>query len=383
MKHRDIRVVRAAGPLRVFVATRALVWLVAIYAWLWFIPHHIGSAPHDLGYVTELWSRFDSGWFVDIARHGYRHNGNEVFYPLYPLLIAGLGRAFGGYYIAAGIVISLACGAAAFVLLHRLALQKLSRDGAMRALVYVAVFPMSLYLQAVYSESLFLLCAVAAFLAAERGKFLTAAVAVGLATLTRIVGVALFPAIVIFAWRSPERRRALLSLTAAPALAALYPLWLQLRLHAIFSEFSNEAGWRRHLSHAGPLGGLWRSMRASWTGIEQLVTGDEVHAQYAAVRNLEDLVFFVVFAILGVLAWRRFGAPYGVYVLGSLALAASVPQDSYPLLSMPRFCLTLFPAFLVLAAWATSAARDRLVVVASSLFLAVAVVQWSTGYWVS
>ena len=40
-------------------------------------------------------------------------------------------------------------------------------------------------------------------------------------------------------------------------------------------------------------------------------------------------------------------------------------------------------AFLALAAIATTARRDRVIVVLSSCFLAVAVVEWTVGQWVS
>jgi hypothetical protein len=46
---------------------------------------------------------------------------------------------------------------------------------------------------------------------------------------------------------------------------------------------------------------------------------------------------------------------------------------------MPRFCLTLFPAFLALASVTSSARRERIVVVTSCLILGVEVVQWATG----
>jgi hypothetical protein len=104
---------------------------------------------------------------------------------------------------------------------------------------------------------------------------------------------------------------------------------------------------------------------------------------YVAAHNLEDLAFLVVFLSLGIVAWRRFGAPYGLFVLGSLAIALSVPHLGYPLLSIPRFCLTLFPAFLALAAVATTARRDRAILVLSSIFLGVVTVQWAVALWVS
>jgi 4-amino-4-deoxy-L-arabinose transferase-like glycosyltransferase len=91
---------------------------------------------------------------------------------------------------------------------------------------------MSLFLQAVYSESLYLLLCVGAFLLAERQRWLSAGIVTGLAMLTRLAGFALLVPILLLAWRSPQRRRALLKLLVAPALACLYPLWLQLQIHA-------------------------------------------------------------------------------------------------------------------------------------------------------
>jgi hypothetical protein len=379
-------------PLAIFLGSRLLIWATALYAWLWFAPRPLNRDTGGLGFATDIWARADSNWFIGIAESGYQRNGSAVFYPLYPLLVAAGGRALGGLYVVAGIVISLACCAAAFVLLYRLALPRLGADGARRAVLYLAVFPMSLFLGAVYSESLYLVCCLAAFLFAESRRWLGAGIMTGLAMLTRFAGVALLPAMVLLAWRAPDRRRALAGLVAAPVLAGLYPLWLQLQIHAPFAAIANEAGWNRHLSAAGPLGGLWNSLRAAWAGIEQLVTGDRVHTYwpqsgsdplYVATHNLENFVFLVVFVWLGVEAWRRFGAPYGLFVLASLAIPMSAPHSGYPLLSLPRFCLVLFPAFLALAALARTPGRERAVVAASSAFLAVATVQWSLGYWVS
>lgn len=367
-------------PVAVFLWSRLLVWIVALYAWIWWVPP-VPNRP-DLGYATGIWARADAHWFLAIAQHGYERNGGAVFYPLYPLSVGVLGRVFGGYYVTAGILISLACCAGAFVLLYRLALPRLGADGARRALLYLALFPMSLFLQAVYSESLYLVCCLGAFVLAEQRRWPAAGIATGLAMLTRLAGVALLPPIVLLAWRSPERRRALLGMLLAPALAALYPLWLELKLHAPFAAVGNEAGWGRHLSAAGPAGGLWRGLETAWKGVEKLTTASADNAQ-AAAHNIEYLGFLVVFLWLGIEAWRRFGAPYGLFVLGSLAIPLSAPTVGYPLLSMPRFCLPLFPAFLALAAIAHTPRRDRAILVCSSVFLGIAVVEWSVGQWVS
>jgi hypothetical protein len=380
----------ARSALRAFVLSRVAVWIVAVYAWIWLLPGHQGTSGP---YVRGVWLRGDAAWFIGIAQHGYQRNGGEVFYPLYPLLLAGVARVIGHAWVAAGILVSLAAGAVGFVLLYRLAARLVGEDDTRRTVLYLAVFPMSLFLQAPYSEALYLLLAVATFLLAEDERWLPASIVAGLAVLTRIAGVALLPPLLWFAWRSRDRRRALASLIAVPVLGGLYPLWLQLRLHAPRSEFSNEAGWNRYLSHAGPFGGLWRAAQAAWAGIEQLATGSTTHRYwngatnadplYVAAHNLEDVAFFVLAAVLGVVAWRRLGAPYGLFVLGSLLIPLTFPARGYPLLSMPRFTLVLFPAFIAAATLTRDSRQERAVLGVSVLLLGVAVVQWSAGYWVS
>ena len=117
-----------------------------------------------------MWARWDGYWFVSIAEDGYGvSEGAPAFYPLYPSLLAVVGRALGGHYVLAGVLVSLVACAVAFELLYRLALDRLGDARlARRSVLLVAVFPMSFFLNAVYSEALFLALCVAAFLLAER-----------------------------------------------------------------------------------------------------------------------------------------------------------------------------------------------------------------------
>jgi 4-amino-4-deoxy-L-arabinose transferase-like glycosyltransferase len=150
------------------------------------------------------------------------------------------------------------------VLLYRLARARLGDDGAALTVLYLATFPMALFLQAVYNESLFLLLVLACFALAERRSWLAAGVVGGLASLTRSSGVAVLPALALLAWRSGERWRALASLCVAAVLFALYPLWLHWKTHDAFAFIHAEKAWHRHLSSAGPFRGLWQGLRSGW-----------------------------------------------------------------------------------------------------------------------
>jgi hypothetical protein len=395
---------RTWGPApEIFLWTRAAIWAAALFAFFVFVPNRHPRAgrwddpslTHDLGAFTDVWARWDSVWFLRIAEHGYdaASGAASAFYPLYPGSVALLGRAFFGHYVLAGIVVSLAAALGSFLLLHRLAEERLGAEGARRAVLYLAVFPFALFLQAVYSESLYLFVTLAAFVLAERRRFLEAGGVTGLALLTRPTGVALLPALALLAWRERDRARALASLALAPLIFAAYPLYLWRAEGDPWAFLHAQRIWSRHLSPAGPFGGIWDGLRAGWAGVEQLASGSHTHVYWTAVQdtdpiraatlNLENLAFLVLFAALTVLAWRRFGAPYGLFAAVSLAIPLSVPSERWPLLSLPRFGLTIFPLFLALAALGGRPRAHTAILAVSSLLLGVAVVQWSLWQWVA
>jgi hypothetical protein len=389
--------------IEIFLWSRAAIWAAAIFAFLVFEPNRHPEAARwddpsvtrDLGSFTDIWARWDSIFFLRVAEHGYEHVARSAtaFFPLYPAAVGILGRVFFGHYLLAGIVVSLATGLASFVLLYRVAETWLGAEGARRTVLYLAVFPMALFLQAVYSESLYLLLTLAAFSFAERKRFLAAGIVAGLALLTRPAAVALLPALALLAWRSPNARGALARLTAAPAMFALYPLLLWWQRGDPFAFLNAQGIWSRRLSPAGPLGGIWGGLRAGFAGVRQLASGSHTHTYWPAVEgtdpmrvaavNLECLAALIIFAILTVIAWRRFGAPYGLFSALSLAIPLSVPSDRWPLLSMPRFGLVIFPLFLALAAVGGRPRAHTAIVSISSLLLGVAVVQWALWQWVA
>jgi hypothetical protein len=382
--------------IEIFLWSRAATWLAALLALFTLEPMRnpkadrwdVPSLTHDLGAVTDVWARWDSVHFLQVAQHGYSA-AEAAFYPLYPALVAAVGRAFLGHYVLAGIVVSLAAALGSFVLLERIAVERLGADGAHRAVLYLALFPTALFLQAVYSESLFLFLCLGAFALAERARFAEAGAVAGLALLTRPTALALLPPLVLLA-----RRRWWQLLTAAP-IAAIYPLVLWRRIGDPWAFAHAEGTWHRHFSPAGPLGGIWDALRAGWAGIRQLASGSNAHVYWTAVSpddsaplrtavlNVELLAFLVLFVALAVVAWLRFGAPYGLFAALSLAIPLSVPSSRWPLLSLPRFGLTIFPLFLALAWLGRSPRAHAAILGSSAILLGVFVTQWALWDWVA
>ena len=319
---------------------------------------------HELGAAFDVWARWDSDWYLRIAEAGYRWpSSTPAFFPLYPAVVAGLGRALGERFLLAGVLVSLAACAAAFVLLHELVRRRLGADDARRTVLYLALFPTSLFLGAVYGESLFLMLAVATFVLGERGRFGWASVTAGLAILTRAQGIALVPALAVLVWRSERRLRALWVLAVPVAMFAAFPVVLEAWIGHGLAFLDAQRVWDRSLAPLGPLGGL----------VQAVGEGDVLGPALA-----------VALAALAVVAWRILGAAYGVYALVALALPMAFPSERLGgLYSFPRLALAAFPCLAALAFLGRDRRVHGLVVTVLGAGLAVCVVRWALWYWVS
>lgn len=251
----------------------------------------------------------------------------------------------------------------------------LGRDGAFRAVLYLAIFPTALFLQAVYSESLYLALALAAFAFAEARRWPLAALAGGLALLTRSSGIAVVAGIAVIAWPS-IRALAWIAFTSA-ALFALFPLTLVIQTSSAWGFLHAQTEWNRRLSPAGPFGGIWDAI----TGLGS--TPKSTTPNHALAVDLESLAFLIVFLALLPAVWRRFGPAYGVFASMSLLLPLSYPASDFPLLSLPRFGLVIFPFFLVLASLGRRPRVHAGIVSISALLLGVGIVEWVTFLWVA
>jgi hypothetical protein len=190
-----------------------------------------------LDYLTLPWERWDTAWYVDIARHGYTTYGSTAFMPLYPILAHIVAPLFGADVLAAELVISTVAAFFAFLALYRLAEVLAPRRGLGPYALLIAVFlPTSFYFMAAYTESLYLALAMWAVLAALAQQWWRFALLAALAALTRQQGILLSVLVLpvatlgllwIISWRRAQRPHdvgAALLAGAAPLVA--YGGWM-------------------------------------------------------------------------------------------------------------------------------------------------------------
>jgi len=404
---RDPEAFRAA--VRIGASSRLAVLLVAIFAALSFGPASGGLAREnahrfDQPALTHALAepllaplaRWDSVWYLTIADSGYEGSSvRAAFFPLYPLLIRGVGTVLGGSngaLLVAAYLISLTAFIAALALLYRLTELELGRRLARPTLLLLAVFPAAVFFGAPYSESLFLLLAVGAFYAARTDRWAWAGACAGLASATRSAGLLLVVPLGLIWWSSRRPRRAQNAawLLLAPLGIALYAAWLGFAEGDSLRFLDVQGAWSRHF--AVPLAGAWDGLVAAVDGVRQLASGSRspVYFDVAAgdpfriaatnVLLFATLVFAVV-ACVG--AFRRLPRAYGVWVAASLVLPLTFPVTPQPLMSLPRFVAVLFPIFMWLAVVCEERRVTDLVVAGSAVGLGLFTAQYASWHWIS
>lgn len=332
--------------------------------------------------VPGIWHHWDSGWFLNIARHGYSDDRQSAaFFPLYPALLYLGGLVLGGHRVLAGFLISFPLTFAAFALLYVFARDHtLRRPDATRAVWYLALFPYAFFLQMVYSEALFLVCALAAFVAAERRRFLPAGLLAGAAMLTRPSGIAVLAGLVVLALGESARLSALARLAVAPLLFLIFPLVLVVEGQSPLAFMHAEDRWREFGVLALPQS-VYEGARAAWNGVIDLAGGPATRD--FSLHSVTAFAALVVFVLLSVLAWRRLGAPSGVYCAVSLLMPLAARSEGWPLTSFQRFVLVLFPCFVVLGALPLGRYLHRALLAVSAIGLVGLLYLWVGGHFVA
>jgi 4-amino-4-deoxy-L-arabinose transferase-like glycosyltransferase len=308
-------------------------------------PHYAPAAPGLDGALAGIWLRWDTGWYLEIAQHGYSCYGSSAFMPLYPVLIRGLGFLAGSNDLAAALLISSIASFVAFYLLYQLA-QELtgSSEIARASVIALAIFPVSFFLMAGYTEALFLALAIGAYLAARRERWLLAGALAALATLTRLQGILLLVPLafeLLLAQRGQIRRwRTWLALLLAPLALALFIIFIRLTesLSLPWEPLSAARGsW--HLHYVWPWQGIIADLGA-------LISQPDLGTVLSF--KLFDPLSAILFAVCAVLAFRRLNLPLAVFlVVMWLSSVVKVTDDGYTT-SISRYMLALFPAFIVL-----------------------------------
>lgn len=333
---------------------------------------YLGIEPLEHGLPALIlgpWQRFDTLHYLRIAEAGYAAEEDSVFPPLYPATINLMGRPFGlimeqgAANLLAALTIANGAFLASLVLLYRIAEAELNGPVAKRAVVYLAVFPTAFFLLAGYTESLFLLLAMASIWAARNDRFWLAGILGLVAPLVRLTGWVL---VVPLAYEYLARRDFAWRRIGWSGLATLLPL----------------AGTLAFLGYREAIGlpSLATIYSSYWYQVTGVPGGDLITAlRQMFAGGAPFTLFFDFFCALfllvtSIVALRRLPKVYGLYSL-MLLLFMLLPRSVLkPLYSFSRYALVFFPTFMVLGEAGLRPWPNRLI-----LYPSVALYLYSAG----
>jgi hypothetical protein len=239
-----------------FLVSRGALVLVAVFLES-SIPLGYHGPSFASGPLLASLTGSDSVYLLGIAAQGYHAEPvhaffrDWAFFPLYPLVTRAFSIVTLGDIAVAGVLVANLAFVAALAVLYRLSILHLDHDRAVRSLAFMTFAPGAVAFAMAYSDSLFLLLAAGAFLAAEQRRWALMALLYGLATLTRLQGLLLgIPLAVLMAesnggwrslagWLSPR----MAWLAAGPAAFALFAAYLGATFGDPLGMFTAQKAW--------------------------------------------------------------------------------------------------------------------------------------------
>jgi hypothetical protein len=362
----------ARVPIGAFLASRLLVLVTGMIGVATMTKHaglNIVDQARSLGSVGYLLSgstfRFDSGYYVSVAAHGYGtlQSGKIAFFPVYPVLIR-LVSLVTFSPVVAGVLVSAIAFAAALLMLHRLTELELGRRAADTTILLLCFAPLSFFFTAIYSESIFLALTIGGLYAARTGRWRLACALAAAATLTRPTGIALVGPLLVMRWRTRPAAVSLRSrwagdslwIAAAPLALLAWLVTLAALGYGLTGEFHVEHTlWHRMTML--PLETLVISIFGIFRGLAWIVGGHTVFSPGQTgpfppmVQDviLGGVLIATLVALDGCRRWMR--PEYPVYAGLMILMCLTTPESGEPLWSYDRFALTMFPLWMVGGAW--------------------------------
>ena len=322
---------------------------VFVFAVAWASNVIVGVNPGcsgcgDIGIpFLNLFSRWDSTYYADIAIRGYSQLITQrwEFFPLYPLLMGIFGRLLA---TTTGIPLTLTVHVAGFALsnfafigsvyyLYKLSKQVLVKAKlAFDSTLFLIIYPAGVFLSATYSESLFLLLTFSSLYYWNSNEKARSGALSFLATLTRPVGIFLALPYLYETIRDPSQRSAIRSYASAVAGILAYLVFAAYSQMMTGTPFANIAAERE----------FWHVSTNPNTIILQ--------AEKDIIAHPITLIF-IALAILTVAASVQAASGTDERKLDLYSIVLLVSYLVNPIISFPRYSLTLLPTYWSLARW--------------------------------
>jgi len=340
-----------------FLAWRLLLF-IPILAANQLISYREGYAYTSINYFLEKsqsmlsnflvspWGNFDGVYYLLIAENGY--TVNPGFFPLFPILINLASSVFGvtiefdsiQYFIALFLVsLFFLC---AFIMFYKLAKLDYKKNIAMWGIVFILVFPTSFFFAAIYSESLFFLLSILSFYFARKKNWLMASIFGMLLTVTRPVGIAIFPAILYEFYISEKsflKKKSLL-LLAIPLGLIAYAIYNLVKWGNALYFIQAQGNFQNNRE----VGGIVLFPQTIFRYLKIFFTVSP--GQYEWFVALLEFSAFIFASVMIYIAWQK-KVRFSYVIFAIIALLIPISTGTFS--GLPRYVLILFPIFIALA----------------------------------
>jgi hypothetical protein len=346
-----------------FASTRLLLFAVGFLVLTLFPANPVESWQGIVfpgNNLIDGFVRWDSMWYEAIVNPNPRFlpsgHSSANFFPLYSwvswvvsLPLRAMLDHEKAFYVG-GIIVSLTAFLLGLKAVMRLGTQLAGADVAVRAVWLIAVFPFSFFFSTVYADALYFCLAAWSLTFAYEGRWRSACLLATMASMTRIPGLALFPAIALeylrrhdFDVRSlPKEIPSLLILAVGPIIILSYNEWRYGDPLAFL--YARQQGWNRASGFTAFVRDYNYFLRGSLFSCGSV---GECLREFEPTRILLGYWYLALIPTsLALIAYgaRTLGVGLTVWVVLSVGMASLNGLDG-----TGRFTAVLFPVFIALA----------------------------------
>ncbi len=365
-------------------------WRVGLFVIAFFAPYFLPEFGNSFPYWREIlvstsypdwlwsWGNFDGVHYLTIAKSGYSAQYTQAFFPFYPLLIQFITSiSHLNAFLSALLLSNIFFIFFLYLFILLMKMDGLTTKQIQWTILFVLLFPFSFYFGAIYNESLFMTLVIGSFIASRKKMWALSGLLGLLASLSRFVGIFLFPALIIelYLQRGRNRKQILfhfLCLLLIPCGLLFYMIYLQIIYGdaLYFVHAQSVFGASRSISHVIFLPQvIWRYLK---------IFLNVPHTNYFFWVAMWEFVSFILFLTVIIFNWKKIRLSYLVFCL----LAGLVPTLTGTFSSIPRYILVVFPLYILHGSINSSKAK---VIIAClyGFMLAIFTVLFVRGYWVS
>ena len=318
----------------------------------------------------NLWGVWDTGWYLSIPTRGYdsepkpigdpsEGKANYAFFPVYPLIIKGVGFLTGDYYIAGILISNIALLIACYYLFQLVKLES-GEKTAYNSVKYLLLFPTAFIFSGVFSEATFIAFLIASFYYAKKQKWLYVGIAGFFLALTRSLGVvAVLPLFYEYLksknFKIRDIKYDFLYLGMIPLGLLTFMVFNYYLTGDWLAFYHIQSAWQR--SFDNPIVTLGKAMFSK-----------DIYQLYLSWPTIFILGFLTVFC-------KKIGFAY--WFLGMYLLAIPLLSGIY---SMPRFMLPIFPIYILLAKLSKNETFNQIATISLALIQGFFMVFWANGF---